>query len=134
MFKPPVDKPTSTPTKKKPAPVKTKREPVQELVPVQVEPAPVKKETVLMQEQLVGAIGDGIKAGNYYPEHISHAVLNVLLERCTPPRRDVLQRPHFLPQEPDFVDPNMSEDETNTDKVSNKVFLQCHTPQGVYQE
>ncbi|KAL3670726.1 hypothetical protein V7S43_003914 [Phytophthora oleae] len=89
-----------------------------------------------------GVIGDGVKAGYQYLEKAESTKKRTYRMQCyrssgvlDPSTVPYHVRMYFL-QEPDFVDPNVSETETDINKVADKVFLERSGPRlkEVYQE
>ncbi|EGZ08721.1 hypothetical protein PHYSODRAFT_564655 [Phytophthora sojae] len=89
-----------------------------------------------------GVIGDGVKAGYQYLEKAEATKKRTYRMQCyrsngvlDPISVPYHVRMYFL-QEPDFVDPNVSETETDINKVADKVFLERSGPRlkEVYQE
>ncbi|GMF51952.1 unnamed protein product [Phytophthora fragariaefolia] len=89
-----------------------------------------------------GIIGDGVKTGYQYLEKAEATKKRTYRMQCyrsngvlDPISVPYHVRMYFL-QEPDFVDPNVSETETDINKVADKVFLERSGPRlkEVYQE
>ncbi|CAH0476951.1 unnamed protein product [Peronospora belbahrii] len=89
-----------------------------------------------------GVIGDGVKAGYQYLERAEATKKRTYRMQCYRSKGvlDPLSVPYhvrmYFLQEPTFVDPNTSENETNINKVADKVFLERSGPhlKEVYQE
>ncbi|CEG46178.1 nad dependent glutamate dehydrogenase [Plasmopara halstedii] len=89
-----------------------------------------------------GVIGDGVKVGYQYLEKAEYSKKRTYRMQCyrsngvlDPQSVPYHVRMYFL-QEPDYIDSNVSEEETDISKVADKVFLKRSGPRlrEVYQE